>query len=337
MGLRIALDAMGGDHAPGEIVKGAIEAAEELNLQILLVGRPDAIEPLLAEASAGARSRIEVVAASEVIAMDESPATALRKKKDASIVVATRLVKEGRAQALVSAGSTGAQMAASLLGLGRISGIDRPAIATILPTLEGGKLLLDVGANSEAKPKNLLQFAHMGSVYAERVMGIANPRVALLNIGEEETKGNELVLGAYGMLREAPLRFIGNVEGRDLFFGRADVIVCDGFVGNVVLKFGEGMVSALKTMIKDELKNSRMAQVGAFLATPALRGMGKRLDYAEYGGAPLLGVNGVSIICHGSSKAKAIKNALRVARQGVQQNFIAAIQEHIPGKAEPVC
>ncbi|MBM7867038.1 phosphate acyltransferase PlsX [Heliomicrobium gestii] len=335
--MRIALDAMGGDHAPGEIVKGAIEAAEELNLQILLVGRPDAIEPLLAEASAGARSRIEVVAASEVIAMDESPATALRKKKDASIVVATRLVKEGRAQALVSAGSTGAQMAASLLGLGRISGIDRPAIATILPTLEGGKLLLDVGANSEAKPKNLLQFAHMGSVYAERVMGIANPRVALLNIGEEETKGNELVLGAYGMLREAPLRFIGNVEGRDLFFGRADVIVCDGFVGNVVLKFGEGMVSALKTMIKDELKNSRMAQVGAFLATPALRGMGKRLDYAEYGGAPLLGVNGVSIICHGSSKAKAIKNALRVARQGVQQNFIAAIQEHIPGKAEPVC
>ncbi|MZP29077.1 phosphate acyltransferase PlsX [Heliobacterium undosum] len=337
MGLRIALDAMGGDHAPGEIVKGAIEAAEELDLQILLVGRPDAIEPLLAEASASARSRLDIVAASEVIAMDESPATALRKKKDASIVVATRLVKEGRAQALVSAGSTGAQMAASLLGLGRISGIDRPAIATILPTLEGGKLLLDVGANSEAKPRNLLQFAHMGSIYAEKVMGIANPRVALLNIGEEETKGNELVLGAYGMLREAPLRFIGNVEGRDLFFGRADVIVCDGFVGNVVLKFGEGMVSALKTMIKDELKNSRMAQVGAFLATPALRGMGKRLDYAEYGGAPLLGVNGVSIICHGSSKAKAIKNALRVARQGVQQNFIAAIQEHIPGKVEPVC
>ncbi|WP_207708970.1 phosphate acyltransferase PlsX [Heliomicrobium undosum] len=335
--MRIALDAMGGDHAPGEIVKGAIEAAEELDLQILLVGRPDAIEPLLAEASASARSRLDIVAASEVIAMDESPATALRKKKDASIVVATRLVKEGRAQALVSAGSTGAQMAASLLGLGRISGIDRPAIATILPTLEGGKLLLDVGANSEAKPRNLLQFAHMGSIYAEKVMGIANPRVALLNIGEEETKGNELVLGAYGMLREAPLRFIGNVEGRDLFFGRADVIVCDGFVGNVVLKFGEGMVSALKTMIKDELKNSRMAQVGAFLATPALRGMGKRLDYAEYGGAPLLGVNGVSIICHGSSKAKAIKNALRVARQGVQQNFIAAIQEHIPGKVEPVC
>ncbi|ABZ84717.1 fatty acid/phospholipid synthesis protein plsx [Heliomicrobium modesticaldum Ice1] len=335
--MRIALDAMGGDHAPGEIVKGAIEAAEELHLQILLVGRPDAIEPLLKEASAGARSRLDIVAASEVIAMDESPATALRKKKDASIVVATRLVKEGRAQALVSAGSTGAQMAASLLGLGRISGIDRPAIATILPTLEGGKLLLDVGANSEAKPRNLLQFAHMGSIYAEKVMGIANPRVALLNIGEEETKGNELVLGAYGMLREAPLHFIGNVEGRDIFFGRADVIVCDGFVGNVVLKFGEGMVSALKTMIKDELKNSRMAQLGALLAAPALRGMGKRLDYAEYGGAPLLGVNGVSIICHGSSKAKAIKNALRVARQGVQQNFIAAIQEHIPGKVEPVC
>ncbi|MTV47663.1 phosphate acyltransferase PlsX [Heliobacillus mobilis] len=334
--MRIALDAMGGDHAPEEIVKGAIEAASEMDINILLVGRPEAIEPLLQQAPATVRKRIEIVAASEVIAMDESPATALRKKKDASIVVATRLVKEGKAEALVSAGSTGAQMAASLLGLGRISGIDRPAIATILPTLEGGKLLLDVGANAEAKPKNLLQFAMMGSVYAEKVMGISNPRVALLNIGEEETKGNELVLSTYGMLKEAPLRFIGNVEGRDLFFGRADVIVCDGFVGNVVLKFGEGMIGALTKMIKDELKNSRLAQLGALLATPALREMGKRLDYAEYGGAPLLGVNGVSIICHGSSKAKAIKNALRVAQQGVEERFIQAIKDHIPGKGDPV-
>ncbi|KAB2954448.1 phosphate acyltransferase PlsX [Heliorestis acidaminivorans] len=330
--MRIALDAMGGDHGPIEIINGAIQAVEESDLTILLVGQKEMLEPLLAETSSKVRSRLEIIAASEVITMDESPATALRRKKDASIVVATRLVKEGKADALVSAGSTGAQMASSLLGLGRISGIDRPAIATIIPTPYGGKLLLDVGANSEAKPKNLLQFALMGSIYMERVLGIKNPRVGLMNIGEESTKGNELVLGAYGLLQESPINFIGNVEGRDFFNDSVDVIVCDGFVGNIVLKFGEGLVSALYSMVKEELKNSRLAQVGAFMATPALRGMAKRLDYAEYGGAPLLGVNGVSIICHGSSKAKAIKNALQVAHQSVEQKIIKAIQENIPGK-----
>ncbi|MCW2278414.1 phosphate acyltransferase PlsX [Heliophilum fasciatum] len=330
--MQIALDAMGGDHAPQEIVRGAMMAAEERDTKILIVGQPSAIEPLLADASTTVRKRLEIVPALEVIGMDEAPMTALRRKKDASIAVATRLVKEGRAQALVSAGSTGAQMAASLLGLGRIAGIDRPAIATILPTLHGGKLLLDAGANSEAKPKNLYEFALMGSVYAEKVLGIPRPRVALLNIGEEESKGNDLVKTTYPLLQSAPINFIGNVEGRDILAGQVDVIVCDGFVGNIVLKFGEGIVSSLGTMMRDALKQSALASLGALLAKPALKDMMRKLDYAEHGGAPLLGINGVSIICHGSSKAKAIKNALRVAQQGVEQQFIAAIKQHFPGK-----
>lgn len=321
---------MGGDHAPEEVVMGAIQAVEETDLRVLLVGCPEAIEPLLSGIKPSIRACLAIVPATEVIGMDELPANAVRKKKDASIVVATRMVKEGKAQAVVSAGSTGAQMAAALIGLGRITGIDRPAIGTVLPTLAGGKLLLDVGANAEAKPKNLYQFALMGSVYAEKVLDIHRPRVGLLNIGEEENKGNELVLAAYKLLKNAPVNFIGNVEGRDVFSGQIDVIVCDGFVGNVVLKFGEGLVGALKTMIQEELKNSRLAKLGAIIALPALRGMGRRLDHTEYGGAPLLGVNGVSIICHGSSGSKAIKNALFVARQCIEEGFITAIQRHFP-------
>jgi glycerol-3-phosphate acyltransferase PlsX len=254
--------------------------------------------------------------------MEDQPAIALRRKKGSSIWLATELVKTGEAQALVSAGNTGAQMAAALLALGRIEGIARPAIATILPTVAGAKLLLDVGANVDCRPQHLLQFAQMGAVYAERILGLPSPRVGLLNIGTERTKGNELTLAAFDLLVSSGLNFIGNVEPRDIPLGVADVVVCDGFVGNSILKFGEGLAAALITMLRQELANRPLARAGAALALPALRSLWRKLDYAEYGGAPLLGVNGVSVVCHGSSKARAIENAIRVAVQCVESNFV---------------
>ncbi|MDA8443326.1 MAG: phosphate acyltransferase PlsX, partial [Peptococcaceae bacterium] len=251
------------------------------------------------------------------------------------LVVATRLVKEGKADAVVSAGSTGAQMAAALFGLGRLKGIERPAIATVLPTAQGGKLVLDVGANAEAKPEHLYQFGIMGSIYAEKILHIAQPKVALLNIGSEKTKGNELVLAAYSLLQQAPLRFIGNIEGREVPRGDADVVVCDGFVGNIVLKFAEGLADTLFKMIKAEITANPMRKLGAALVKPGLKELGRRLDYAEYGGSPLLGVNGVSIVCHGSSKAKAIKNAIKVAHECVDSGYLEVIQANLTeGKRE---
>ncbi|MBC7324660.1 MAG: phosphate acyltransferase PlsX, partial [Moorella sp. (in: Bacteria)] len=258
------------------------------------------------------------------------PALALRRKREASIMVATRLVKEGRAVAVVSAGSTGAQMAAALLILGRSGKIQRPAIATIMPTLKGPRLLLDAGANVDCRPEHLYEFALMGNLYASRVMGIANPRVGLLNIGAEACKGNELTLGAYQLLKEAPLNFTGNIEGRDILAGLADVIVCDGFVGNVLLKFGEGMAQTLFTMIGREIKSSLRARLGAAMVLPALKGLKKQVDYAEYGGAPLLGVQGISIICHGSSNARAIKNAIKVAARCAEQGLVSSLGQ-LPG------
>ncbi|MBE3572645.1 MAG: phosphate acyltransferase PlsX [Moorella humiferrea] len=326
--MQIAVDAMGGDHAPGEIVRGAVEAARERIADIILVGDQRVLEPELNPLHPPAN--IDIVHTEQVVAMDEQPALALRRKRDASIMVATRLVKEGRAAAVVSAGSTGAQMAAALLVLGRSGKIQRPAIATLIPTLKGPKLLLDAGANVDCRPEHLLEFAMMGNVYAARVMGIREPRVGLLNIGTEACKGNEQTLGAFNLLKAANLNFIGNIEGRDIFTGDTDVIVCDGFVGNVLLKFGEGMAQALFTMIAGEVKKTLRAKIGAALVLPALRALKKQVDYTEYGGAPLLGVQGVSIICHGSSNARAIKNAIKVAVRCVEEGLVTGLGQ-LPG------
>lgn len=324
--MRIAVDAMGGDHAPGEIIKGALEALElDENLHIILVGRETEIKnkvpSILAE-------RVSILHCEEVIGMDEHPTTAFRKKKNASITVATRLVKEGQAEAVVSAGSTGAQMVAALFGLGRLKGIDRPAIGTVLPTLAGPKILLDAGANADCKPENLLQFAQMGKVYAERILGITQARVSLVSIGEEPTKGNELTIKAHELLKgQETLNFQGNIEGRDILQGKTDVMVCDGFVGNTILKVVEGTAAAVFTLLKEALTKNTRSKAGALLLKPALRGLKGHLDYSEHGGAPLLGVAGISIICHGSSKAPAIKNAVRVAMECVKNDFVKELED----------
>ncbi|MCL6477627.1 MAG: phosphate acyltransferase PlsX [Peptococcaceae bacterium] len=323
--MKIAVDAMGGDYAPREVVLGALEASRD-GIGIILVGDRDKI---LCELGKENNNRIEIVHATETISMGEQPAVAVRRKKDSSIVRSVQLVREGVAEAMVSAGSTGAVMAASLLGLGRIKGIDRPAIASVLPSQKGGTVLLDVGANVDCKPKNLLQFGIMGYLYAEKILGINNPRVGLLNVGEEESKGNELTQEAFPLLREAGINFIGNVEGRDLFSGSVNVVVCDGFVGNVVLKAGEGLAMALLHMMKEELTRNWLSKMGTALALPALKEKWRRVDYAEYGGAPLLGVNGVIIVCHGSSTALAIKNAVKVAANGVSAGLVNAIRENM--------
>lgn len=327
--MKIAVDAMGGDYAPEEIVKGAVQAALAFpDTEIILVGQTERIAKFLP--SSDRPKNVSIKEASEVILMEEHPANAVRKKKDASIVVATRMVKEGEADAVVSAGSTGAQMAAALLGLGRIKGIERPAIGTVMPTLEGGKLILDVGANPDAKPEHLVQYAMMGSIYAEKILGLSQPRVALLNIGSEETKGNELAQATYPRLKQAPIHFIGNIEGRDIFYGRADVVVCEGFVGNVMLKATEGLAGVLFQIIKEKITATALRKLGALAIKPGLKEVAQMLDYAEYGGAPLLGVNGISVICHGSSKQKAIFNAVRVARECVESRFIEEIREELP-------
>lgn len=326
--MRIAVDAMGGDHAPEEIVKGAMLAAEaSSDVQLILVGQKERIQTFLSGKLPG---NVSLYEASEVIEMDEHPANAVRKKKDSSIVVATRLVKLGEADAVVSAGSTGAQMAAALLGLGRIKGIERPAIVTVLPTPEGGKLILDVGANMDASPQQLCQYGQMGSIYANKILGIPNPRVGLLNVGTEEGKGNELTQKAYPLLKAGPINFIGNVEGRDVPYGRADVVVCEGFAGNILLKAAEGLAGVLFEQIKEKITSNMVRKLGALAVKPGLKEIAQMMDYSEYGGAPLLGVNGISIICHGSSKAKAIFNAIRVARECVHVRLIDQIRDDLP-------
>lgn len=326
--MKIALDVMGGDYAPKEIIAGALEAIEAYPYleKVFLVGQEDRVKEYINKN----HDKLEIVHASEVIEMDDHPGIAYRKKKDASITVATKMVKKGEAQAVVSAGSTGGQMVAALFGLGRIKDVDRPAIGTVLPTLEGGKLLLDAGANADAKVHNLQQFALMGSVYAEKVLGINNPKVALVNIGSEKTKGNELSIKAYEVLETmGTINFVGNIEGREIPQGKADVFVCDGFVGNIILKLAEGMASSLGELLKEEIKKSTRAKIGAALMMPALQGFKARLDYAEYGGAPLLGVDGISIICHGSSKAKAIRNAIRVAYECHSHDFVGRLKANL--------
>jgi glycerol-3-phosphate acyltransferase PlsX len=334
--VRIAVDAMGGDRAPGAIVAGALQAAQDPKLEIILVGRRESVEPLLARhaktegrrSSSAGKKRLRVVHASEVIEMDEPGAQAVRRKKDSSMVVCAELVREGEADAFVSAGNSGAGMAAGLMKLGRIAGVDRPAIATVLPSLStaGKVVVLDAGANPDCDPHNLLQFALMGTIYAEEVLGIRHPRVGLLSNGEEDSKGNELTRATFPLLAAAPICFAGNVEGRELFNGKADVVVCDGFVGNVVLKLGEGVVELLRRMVKDELKAAPWLMIPGIFLAPAMARIERRTDYATYGGAPLLGVNGVCIISHGRSSPLAMANAIRAAREAVCHAIVDKIR-----------
>lgn len=329
--MKIAVDAMGGDYAPEETVLGAIEAVHAYSLDVVLVGEEIKIRRLLEKHGAAKNTHIAVVHAGQVIEMHEHPAQAIRKKKDASILVATRLVKEGKCDAVVAPGSTGAAVGAALLGLGRIKGIERPCIATPIPSKKGITVLLDSGANANSKPKHLIEGAIMGSHYAKYILGINKPQVGLLNIGEEASKGNELCQATYPVLEQLKtISFFGNVEGRDIPEGTVDVVVCDGFVGNVILKFGEGMALFIIKLVKEAIKNSGfIAKLGALAVYPALKTLKKRLDFTEYGGAPLLGVNGSFIICHGSSKAKAIKNAIRVADELVVQDVVGHIRKSI--------
>lgn len=329
--MKIAVDAMGGDHGPREIVNGAIQAAREYGCEIVLVGDEEELKALLNETKDWQQLGLTVQHASEIIQMDEQPGTAVRKKKDASVVVATRLVRDGQCAAVVSAGSTGAAVAAALFGLGRIAGIERPTIATPIPNLKGTTVLLDSGANVDGKPKHLVQSAIMGSIYAQYVLGVAAPKVGLLSIGEEESKGNEQTQATFPLLKQLKtISFIGNVEGRDIPKGTVDVVVCDGFVGNVVLKFGEGLASAIMQLVKDAVRNSGwLTKMASLLLLPALKSLKRKLDYAEYGGAPLLGVQGGFIICHGSSKDKAIKNAIRVAKEFTEQRVVEHIRENL--------
>lgn len=332
--MRLALDAMGGDHAPAVTVAGAVEYAKEKKHEVILVGNQEILARELSQYNIK-NLPITVHHARETIGMEEPPAQAVRQKKDSSLVVATQLVAEKKADAFVSAGNSGAAMAASLLHLGRIPGVLRPAIATIFPTLKGGCSLLDVGANVDCKPKHLFQFAIMGKIYTENIFSIKNPRIGLLSIGEEETKGNELTLSTFDLLKNSNLNFIGNVEGRDIPKGKADVVVCDGFVGNIVLKFGEGVAEMMLKLVREEFKAHPIAWASLPFLWTALRDLRKKVDYTEYGGAPLLGVDGACIISHGGSNAKAIKNALKAAEKYAEKNVNLAIKSEL-GKYEVV-
>lgn len=326
--MRVAVDAMGGDHAPQVVVSGAVAAARELGVEILLVG-PEAQTRRELGQHRTASCSLEIVDAPEIIEMHEQPAMALRRKKRASIVVAIEQLRAGRAEAVVSAGHTGAAMGAALLGLGRIPGVDRPAIAAVMPTTgEHPAILLDAGATVDCKPRHLLQFALMGAIYANRVLGIDAPRVGILSNGTEEGKGNELTIHTMALLRESGLNFIGNLEARDFFTGAAHVVVCDGFVGNVTMKFGESLALAIRDIVKAELRGIRGQVLKLYLAPLAgrVRRMWRQIDYREIGGAPLLGINGVCVIAHGSSNARAIRNAIRVAMEGATYHFVEEIQ-----------
>ncbi len=327
--ISIAVDAMGGDHAPSAVVDGAVAAARHLTVKIALVGPRAAVTAALAQHPDWASLDLEIVDASDVIAMTESPAAALRRKPGASIRVAADLVARKQADALVSAGHTGATVMASYAAFGTIPGVDRPALAAAIPTLARPAVLVDAGANVECRPHHLLQFAVMGSVYARVAYGTERPRVGLLSIGEEETKGNDLTREAHRLLKASPLNFIGNVEGREIYGGSADVIVCDGFTGNVVLKTSEGLVETVETLLGDELRGTFSSQVGYLLSRRAFRRFRRRVDYSEYGGAPLLGVAGLAIIGHGRSSAKAIRNAIALAYRFATSDFIPRVEHEI--------
>ena len=320
---------MGGDHAPGPIVDGAVAAARHVPRGVRLVGRHDEVARELARHADAGMLPLSIVDAPDVVAMAESPAVALRRKPGASIRVAVQELAEKRGSGLVSAGSTGATVMAAYSGLGLLHGVDRPALATTIPTRQQPAVLLDAGANAECRPGHLLQFAVMGAVYAQVALGVQDPRVGLLSIGEEETKGNELTREAHRLLKAAPVRFLGNVEARDVYSGVADVIVCDGFTGNVALKISEGLVDTVEALLRAELSSTFARRVGSLLTRRALRHFRRRLDYSEYGGAPLLGVAGVAIVGHGRSSALAVRNAVAMAYRFASDRFIERVEREI--------
>lgn len=324
--MRIAIDAMGGDHAPQAIVEGALAAAAEWpDTEIILVGDEETLNSL----TAGKPGHVHIRHASEIIDADDEPVKAVRRKKDSSMVVAGRLVREGEAAAMISAGNTGALLTTGLLVVGRIPGIERPALAPMIPTLDGrGVLALDLGANMDASPEHLLQYAIMGSIYRDKVHSIQRPKVGLLNVGTEAMKGNELTKQAYPLLEQAPIRFIGNVESRDILRTDCDVIVCDGFAGNIMLKTLEGTASTLMSLLKQQFTRSFMTKLAALIMKPGLSQF-KKFDYKEHGAAPLLGTQGLVLKSHGSSDAKAIKNAVRQARIAIQNDLVGAIAKEM--------
>ncbi|QNK54722.1 phosphate acyltransferase PlsX [Paenibacillus sp. PAMC21692] len=329
--MRIAIDAMGGDHAPDLIVKGALEAAAEWpDTELLLVGDTAAIEPLFGGTKLG---NVTIHHADDVIGPDDEPVRAVRRKKGASMVVAGTLVKEGHAEAMLSAGNTGALMATGLLVVGRMEGIERPALAPMMPTMDDkGVLALDLGANMDAKPEHLLQYAIMGSIYRAKVHGMDKPRVGLLNVGTEAMKGNEISKATFELLEKAPINFIGNVEARDVLNRNCDVLICDGFAGNIMLKAMEGAAGTIFTSLKDAFGQSLLTKVAAAIMLPRLKQLKKKMDYKEHGGAPLLGLNGLVVKCHGSSDVVAVKNAVRQARVALQAKLIDSITAEINGK-----
>jgi glycerol-3-phosphate acyltransferase PlsX len=333
--IQIAVDAMGGDFAPRRVVDGALAAVRHFDLGVTLVGPSATIEAELARHPDVDRARVRIVEAPDVVSMEESPSAALRRKPAASIKVAAEMVARGEAAALFSAGHTGATVMAAHAAFGMLPGVDRPALAATVPTRRRPAVLLDVGASVECRPSHLLQFAVMGSMYARVAFGIDSPRVALLSTGHEETKGNELTREAHRLLKGSPLAFIGNIEARDVYSGAADVIVCDGFTGNVALKISEGLVDVVEELLSEELSRTITMRVGSLLTRRALRRFRRRVDYSEYGGAPLLGVAGVAIVGHGRSSAKAVRNAVAMAYRFAASRFIERVEHEIAASTSP--
>ena len=329
----IAVDAMGGDEAPGRVVDGALAAARHFDLGVALVGPAQQMHAELARHGDADRQHVRIVDADAVVDMAEAPAAALRRKPNASIKIAAEMVARGDAAALFSAGHTGATVMAAYGAFGMVPGVDRPALAATIPTRRHPAILLDVGASVECRPQHLLQFAVMGSVYARVAFGLDTPRVALLSIGEEETKGNELTRDAHRLLKASQLPFIGNIEARDVYSGAADVIVADGFTGNIALKISEGLVEMVEALLSEELSSTMTLRVGSLLARRALRHFRKRVDYSEYGGAPLLGVAGIAIVGHGRSSAKAVRNAVAMAYRFASDRFIGHVEREIAAAA----
>jgi glycerol-3-phosphate acyltransferase PlsX len=316
--VRVAVDALGGDRGPADVIAGALEAAR------------DGVTPILFGSAGLDAQGLELVSTTQEIGMHEKPAEAVRSKTDSSLVVSCRAVGEGRADAVVSAGNTGAMLAACLLELRRLPGVIRPAIAVPIPAVNGPSVLIDSGANADARPEHLLQFAYMGAIFAEEILGIERPSVRLLSIGEEPEKGNQLTLEAHALLAESDLRFEGNTESRDLLAGAADVVVCDGFTGNVVLKLMEGTIKTVLSALRSEIMASRRSRVGGLLIRGAARGLRDRLDPDAYGGAYLLGLNGIAVIAHGNSSPRAMANAIRLAARGVEHGVVQRLAERLP-------
>ncbi|SES66621.1 phosphate:acyl-[acyl carrier protein] acyltransferase [Natronincola peptidivorans] len=326
--MRIVLDAMGGDHGPAVTVPGAIEAVKAYCIKVTLTGDKNLIQSELNKYDYP-EEYIEIIHCSEEITNEDKPVAAIRRKKDSSMVVGLRLVKENKADAFISAGNTGALLAGGLFVLGRIKGIDRPALAPVFPTTTGGAVLIDGGANSDCKPRNFLEFGLMGNIYASKILKVHNPKVCTVNIGIEEGKGNDVTKEAYKLCQKSDFNFIGNVEARDIPSGYADVIVCDGFTGNIILKLTEGIAATIFQNLKEEFTKNSLRKLAAGILKPGLRDFKKRFDYTEYGGAPFLGVQGNLIKAHGSSNAKAIKNAIRQAKAFVENKVVEEIMKEI--------